>query len=587
MDGDAESQQQQPQSSHTSSSSSAAQTPSMATSRQIVASHRPHSSVPRSASRRAHGQGLTHGHGHGPPGGSASASGNASDPSHPVRPDDPHAASSGLGADAKDGLELEPATLSALTMRFMPLIECFLTVCASVALKAPPPMPQDTAAADGAGGGSKAASTSTNATVSHEASLSSSSSSSSLHANVTSSSSSTNAHVTGGKRKASDAELDPTPPLATTIDMTVESAAGSAADDHAAGVIAIADAIREGCRLASSRYFHTNNPDPTLSLLFLNLLTLTPYPYPNLPYSDLSLSFLNPILTLPYPHQWPSTSQGRGSARTLATLRCRWTSTTPAPRLRCCSALQTATAYYSTWYDERQVTSHHITPHHITPHHITPHHITSYHITSRHITSHHITSHHIISHHITSHHITSHHITSYHITPHHITSYHIISYHITSHHITMFIMFIVSSASVTQPNLTYPPVLRHPCYYAQVLRHNVHLLESSFSALISAPRCRHYLHFDIKRAFFKMRLKRMRQSSARQHGSLRINVSRQTVFEDSFQSLRHKTADEMRRRLSVTFHGEDGMDAGTKPINTPYHPNLTTRPIIPTYQHTL
>ena len=32
-----------------------------------------------------------------------------------------------------------------------------------------------------------------------------------------------------------------------------------------------------------------------------------------------------------------------------------------------------------------------------------------------------------------------------------------------------------------------------------VLRNNVHLLESSFSALVTVPRCRHLLHFDIRR----------------------------------------------------------------------------------------
>ena len=69
--------------------------------------------------------------------------------------------------------------------------------------------------------------------------------------------------------------------------------------------------------------------------------------------------------------------------------------------------------------------------------------------------------------------------------------------------------------------------------------------------------------FCYVRAFFKMKLKRMRQSSARSmHGTLRISVRRQNVFDDSFLSFRYKTADEMRRRLSVTFHGEEGMDAG-------------------------
>jgi E3 ubiquitin-protein ligase HUWE1 len=70
-------------------------------------------------------------------------------------------------------------------------------------------------------------------------------------------------------------------------------------------------------------------------------------------------------------------------------------------------------------------------------------------------------------------------------------------------------------------------------------------------------------YLSLHRAFFKMKLKRMRQSSARAlHGTLRISVRRQNVFDDSFQSFRYKTADEMRRRLSVTFHGEEGMDAG-------------------------
>jgi E3 ubiquitin-protein ligase HUWE1 len=95
-----------------------------------------------------------------------------------------------------------------------------------------------------------------------------------------------------------------------------------------------------------------------------------------------------------------------------------------------------------------------------------------------------------------------------------------------------------------------------------ILRHNVHLLESTFSPLVSVPRCRHLLHFDVKRAYFKMKLKRMRQNSRSLAGSLRINVRRHCVFEDSFHSLRSKSADDMRRKLSVTFHGEEGMDAG-------------------------
>jgi hypothetical protein len=96
-----------------------------------------------------------------------------------------------------------------------------------------------------------------------------------------------------------------------------------------------------------------------------------------------------------------------------------------------------------------------------------------------------------------------------------------------------------------------------------IIRHNTNLLESSFAPLICVPRCRHLLHFDIKRAYFKMKLKKIRQSAPRSYGgSLRIHVRRQYVFEDSFQQLRYKTTDEMRRRLNVVFEGEEGLDAG-------------------------
>ena len=100
-----------------------------------------------------------------------------------------------------------------------------------------------------------------------------------------------------------------------------------------------------------------------------------------------------------------------------------------------------------------------------------------------------------------------------------------------------------------------------------ILRHNVQLLESSFALLVTLPKVRQVLHFDIKRSFFKMKLRKKRISASRSSssssgGSLRIAVHRQRVFEESFQALRYKTADEMRRKLSVTFSNEEGMDAG-------------------------
>ena len=98
-----------------------------------------------------------------------------------------------------------------------------------------------------------------------------------------------------------------------------------------------------------------------------------------------------------------------------------------------------------------------------------------------------------------------------------------------------------------------------------ILRNSIHLLEGSFAVLITVPKLRHFLHFDIKRAYFRLKLKQIRQSASTRSstssssggggGSLRLSVRRANVFEDSFNQLRHKTADEMRRRLTVTFQG--------------------------------
>ena len=97
-----------------------------------------------------------------------------------------------------------------------------------------------------------------------------------------------------------------------------------------------------------------------------------------------------------------------------------------------------------------------------------------------------------------------------------------------------------------------------------VLKQNVNLLETSFSPLIQIPKCRALLHFDIKRAFFKMKLKKMKRNTQRPYESsrLRLSVRRQNIFEESFQKLRFCSAAEMRRPISVTFLGEDGVDAG-------------------------
>ena len=66
-----------------------------------------------------------------------------------------------------------------------------------------------------------------------------------------------------------------------------------------------------------------------------------------------------------------------------------------------------------------------------------------------------------------------------------------------------------------------------------LLRQNPALLEGSLAPLLRTPRL---VDFDNKRAYFRTRARN--QHSERHYGSLRINVRRDHVFEDSFHQLR-------------------------------------------------
>ncbi|GBE59709.1 ubiquitin ligase [Babesia ovata] len=84
------------------------------------------------------------------------------------------------------------------------------------------------------------------------------------------------------------------------------------------------------------------------------------------------------------------------------------------------------------------------------------------------------------------------------------------------------------------------------------------LLYSSFAPLLRlAPNC---LNFDIKRNYFRQKLKEVRQGL--HLNTLRINVRREHVFMDSYHQLRLRSGDDMKGKLVVTFSGEEGVDAG-------------------------
>lgn len=95
-----------------------------------------------------------------------------------------------------------------------------------------------------------------------------------------------------------------------------------------------------------------------------------------------------------------------------------------------------------------------------------------------------------------------------------------------------------------------------------LVRNNASLLDKGLRALVQVPRCRQFLEFDVKRSWFKAQMRRLRQHASRRHGSLRLHIKRDRVFQEAYNYLRLRNADEMRGRLHVTFQNEEGVDAG-------------------------
>jgi E3 ubiquitin-protein ligase HUWE1 len=93
----------------------------------------------------------------------------------------------------------------------------------------------------------------------------------------------------------------------------------------------------------------------------------------------------------------------------------------------------------------------------------------------------------------------------------------------------------------------------------QIINVRPELLEGSFSSFIRIVQMRPFLNFENKRKFFFSELKKKRQNRGQ---GLHLQLRRSQVFEDSFHQLRLRNAAEMRGKLRVSFHGEEGIDAG-------------------------
>jgi E3 ubiquitin-protein ligase HUWE1 len=88
------------------------------------------------------------------------------------------------------------------------------------------------------------------------------------------------------------------------------------------------------------------------------------------------------------------------------------------------------------------------------------------------------------------------------------------------------------------------------------------VLDSSLQALIRCPQLRSALCFENKRRFFFAQLKARRGGERSRRLGLGLQLRRDQLFEDSFNQLRMRSAEEMRGRLQISFRGEEGVDAG-------------------------
>jgi hypothetical protein len=96
-----------------------------------------------------------------------------------------------------------------------------------------------------------------------------------------------------------------------------------------------------------------------------------------------------------------------------------------------------------------------------------------------------------------------------------------------------------------------------------IVRYKPSLLDTSsspFSCLIRISALRNVLQFDNKRKYFNDKMQSRRSSSATR--GIHLQLRREHLFEDSFHQLRNRSQYELQGKLRITFHSEEGIDAG-------------------------
>ena len=107
-------------------------------------------------------------------------------------------------------------------------------------------------------------------------------------------------------------------------------------------------------------------------------------------------------------------------------------------------------------------------------------------------------------------------------------------------------------------------VSTHRAVLNLIIHFKPHLLDSSLNILVRVTQLRSYLTFENKRRYFFQQLKLRAHASQMTTGrrGIHLQVRRDQVFEDTFQQLRVRNAEEFRGRLQINFYGEEGVDAG-------------------------
>jgi hypothetical protein len=133
---------------------------------------------------------------------------------------------------------------------------------------------------------------------------------------------------------------------------------------------------------------------------------------------------------------------------------------------------------------------------------------------------------------------------------------------VTTSALRPLLSFRSSTTPCGRPHRLLTFVQQHQNILNTLLQLRPTLLDESFSCLIRITQLRNFLSFDNKRAYFFSQLKKLSSRWSRSRRTIGLQVRRDRIFEDSFHQLRMRTADELRGRLAISFHGEEGVDAG-------------------------